>query len=104
MIGATDTSPVPRKYSVSEIDQMRSAVSIMFPITYNAKAAEIEDRLRTYMIAGTDPDELEQSAKEYRKRDFEAFAQNQKIAAEQRNALDCVMMAESRDAHGGESW
>jgi len=52
-----------RKYSVSEIDRMRKAIEWSFPtgVSYDAvdRAAEIEERLRTYMLNGTDPKELE---------------------------------------------
>lgn len=59
-----------RKYSVAEIDRMRAAISATFPCSWVFKgdgspgrrepdySAQIEDRLRTYMLAGVDPDEL----------------------------------------------
>ncbi len=53
-----------RKYSVSEIERMRDAlrwILIQPGVTYyeDQKAAEIEEQLRTYMLAGTAPEELE---------------------------------------------
>lgn len=46
-----------RKYSVREIDRMRDAISSMFG-SHGA-----EDKLRTYMMNGTDPAELEEAAR-----------------------------------------
>lgn len=55
-----------RKYSVAEIDAMRRAISWSYPSGgpfYAAeRAAEIEQRLQTYMMNGTDPAELEDVA------------------------------------------
>jgi hypothetical protein len=51
-----------RKYSVAEIDRMRAAVA-----TKSFGDPGVEDRLRTYMLNGTDPDELEASVAESRK-------------------------------------
>jgi hypothetical protein len=51
-----------RKYSVSEIDRMRRAVALMM-IGPCRNGAEVEDRLRTYMLNGTDPEELDEAAK-----------------------------------------
>ena len=50
-----------RKYSVSEIERMRNAVRLMIPDRLDAalRVIEIEERLRTYMINGTEPEELE---------------------------------------------
>jgi len=50
-----------RKYSVAEIDLMRryvAATVLDFSMTPEFRAATIEERLRTYMLNGTDPDEL----------------------------------------------
>jgi len=57
---AKTASSVERKYSVSEIDKMRTAIASWgFPnaVSYDPthRAQEIEDRLRTYMAAGVDP-------------------------------------------------
>lgn len=46
-----------RKYSVAEIDRMRKAIDS----TYYLQAPAVEDRLRTYMLNGTDPEELERA-------------------------------------------
>lgn len=48
-----------RKYSVPEIDRMRMAIYGLYPESNWTKAPEVEDRLRTYMLNGTTPDELE---------------------------------------------
>lgn len=49
-----------RKYSVAEIDGMRESVLAMQPYGSSAAAriATAEDQLRTYMLAGTEPDDL----------------------------------------------
>lgn len=51
-----------RKYSVAEIDRMREAIRLKLEprgsvFTYNEGelSARVEDRLRTYMMAGVDP-------------------------------------------------
>lgn len=52
-----------RKYSISELDRMRRALRWLKP--YRSEETTpllIEDRLRTYMLNGTDPEELEQAA------------------------------------------
>lgn len=62
-----------RKYSLSEIDEMREAIqTIMFgPLRWGGPASrdmtevrgpQIEDRLRTYMMNGTEPEELGRAA------------------------------------------
>lgn len=59
-----------RKYSVQEIDRMRMAVRHQFPMAWSGSIGfpmkltdeydgQVEDRLRTYMLNGTDPDELD---------------------------------------------
>jgi hypothetical protein len=54
MAGAHRESQMPeRKYSIAEIDRMRRAVA------FSCSCKEVEDRLRTYMLNGTDPEELE---------------------------------------------
>lgn len=62
-----------RKYTVAEIDRMRRAIEWSYPsgVTYYQaeRSAEIEDRLRTYMVNGTDPSELEQAMREIWKRE-----------------------------------
>ncbi len=56
-----------RKYSLDEIDKMRGAlrtlcIHLEVPYLPKEKNAEIEDQLRTYMLNGTDPDELKEHA------------------------------------------
>jgi hypothetical protein len=48
-----------RKYSVAEIDEMRDSVGLML-IGGDHKA--VEERLRTYMLNGTEPGELAAAA------------------------------------------
>jgi hypothetical protein len=55
-----------RKYSVSEIDRMRRAITeVVWDQHWSPKtqAPVIEDRLRTYMLNGTEPEELEALSK-----------------------------------------
>lgn len=64
-----------RKYSISEIDRMRSALEWSYGGgVYNAAArsAEVEDRLRTYMLNGTDPEELEERTASRRNAEHDA--------------------------------
>jgi hypothetical protein len=56
-----------RKYSLSEIDAMRMALQCLLihpgvPYQPVEKTKEIEEQLRTYMINGTDPEELTKAA------------------------------------------
>lgn len=57
-----------RKYSVTEIDEMRLSIAHIyyFGETYDGRerTADIENRLRTYMLNGTDPEELKAVAEE----------------------------------------
>lgn len=49
-----------RKYSVAEIDKMRSALRFMVPLPAYSNDIEriAEDQLRTHMLNGTDPEDL----------------------------------------------
>lgn len=50
---------IERKYSLGEIDAMRNAVyELTAGIVGRTDMALVEDRLRTYMMAGVDPQEL----------------------------------------------
>jgi len=75
-----------RKYSVAEIDRMREDIGRMFPlgVAYDPdwRARQIEDKLRTYMLNGTDPDELAAESDKYRAADIEWFIRNHEIAAQ----------------------
>ena len=51
-----------RKYSVSEIDQMRRDVAGV--MRWAGTPAEVEDQLRTHMLNGTAPEELTEASKE----------------------------------------
>lgn len=56
---------VQRKYSINEIDRMRSAIH---QASYWYRGFEsheqTEDKLRTHMLNGTEPEELEAKARE----------------------------------------
>lgn len=57
----------PRKYSVAEIDAMRKSITWSYGSgSYDPaqRAADTEDRLRTYMQNGTEPEELAEMAKQ----------------------------------------
>lgn len=71
--------PEQRKYSLDEIDRMREAVRALNPIggpvfygpdgpspparlALDSNARTVEDRLRTYMLGGVGPEELEAKA------------------------------------------
>lgn len=62
-----ETNMPERKYSVAEIDRMRDAVhTLCTPVGVGHRPVEVEERLRTYMLNGTDPEELEDAASERR--------------------------------------
>lgn len=52
-----------RKYSVSEIDRMRQALLSICGMDRDF-LGPVEEQLRTYMLNGTDPEELEQRREE----------------------------------------
>lgn len=64
---------IERKYSVSEIAKMRDAVTAIErlkrdgPAITPPAAAEIESVLQTYMLNGTEPEELQAEAETRRK-------------------------------------
>lgn len=69
-----------RKYSIAEIDQMRAAIRsicIQSGVAYYPaeKTAEIEERLRTYMINGTEPVELRNAADKTIRQRMEMYQQ-----------------------------
>jgi hypothetical protein len=55
---------MPRKYSTSEIHSMRVALNLIVPWrdSRQVRIIEIEEQLRTYMLNGTSPEELEREA------------------------------------------
>lgn len=63
-----------RKYSVAEIDDMRDSIRWSYPsdTAFYAKErdADIENRLRTYMQNGTDPEELREMRKQASDADY----------------------------------
>lgn len=63
-----------RKYSISEIDRMRVAISSGMSWSHGAKDTPIiEDRLRTHMLNGTEPEELEAAAKDFEEKWYRDF-------------------------------
>ena len=68
------------KYSIDEIDRMRAAIWELNHIHghfvtpgsceefMSRQLAKIEDQLRTYMLNGTTPEELEEAAQSYTKK------------------------------------
>jgi len=68
----SSTVLVERKYSLREIDAMRRCLWIAlfnedWDVPRNANSL-IEERLRTYLMAGVDPSELEEAAAEANKK------------------------------------
>lgn len=47
-----------RKYSVDEIDQMRGALIQIYRLHSSTDVRTLEERLRTFMLNGTEPEEL----------------------------------------------
>lgn len=62
------TQTTQRAYTVDEVDRMRKAISWSYPdgVSYYPaeRAADIENRIRTYMAAGVSPEELERKRNE----------------------------------------
>lgn len=57
----TDVPAPSRKYTVEEMEQMREYIwRVKYPYSRQKYAADIEAELRTYMMNGTEPDELRQ--------------------------------------------
>jgi hypothetical protein len=71
-----------RKYSVAEIDEMRAAVAGMWsmPADETLKMRLVEERLRTYMLNGTEPSELEEAARLFREKWTREFWRQQENA------------------------
>jgi hypothetical protein len=53
-----------RAYTLTEIDRLRSAARVWYSLYSNLDAKELEERVRTFMIAGTDPGEIERGIAE----------------------------------------
>jgi hypothetical protein len=82
----TETDPTTaRKYAIAEIEQMRNALRWSYPsgVSYYEKerSAEIENKLRTYMQNGTDPDELAAWSGRQRQAEQEAQQRNAAVIA-----------------------
>lgn len=75
-----------RKYTVGEIDRMRALIRWSYPCEVpfyeTARAKDIEERLRTYMLNGTTVDELEEMRRAASKREQEI-----QLARQQHEAL-----------------
>jgi hypothetical protein len=80
----SDDTGVTRKYSVAEIDAMRRSVERMSKRVGGPNGGtdfdiRVEQRLRTYMVAGAAPDEMERAAEEAFKQylaDYEEYYQS----------------------------
>lgn len=72
-----------RKYTLAEIDRMRNAINWMYPdgvaFYQDERARETEERLRTYMAAGIEPEDLERQMGEYIRARQEAQARMERI-------------------------
>jgi hypothetical protein len=81
-----------RRYTISEIDEMRESLSRMYPVGASYKSAEreaqTEDRLRTHMQNGTDPDELKAASKDYCEKEIRRFQEWRRICEQQRVAME----------------
>ena len=79
-----------RKYSVEEIDTMRGFVTHLFPwgVSYRpeVRAREVEERLRTHMLNGTTPGELEAAAREHFEREHQRQQEYQRAMTQFREA------------------
>jgi len=68
---------LPRKYTVAEIDQMRKHIEWSYPtgVSFNGaeRSAEVERRLRTYMMAGIEPKEIAEMFAEALEREAKAL-------------------------------
>jgi len=58
-----------RRYNLDDIDEMRRAICILHG---GRDKVACEEELRTYMLAGIDPDELHKKGQEYFKRWLES--------------------------------
>jgi hypothetical protein len=55
-----------RRYTLDEIDRMRAAIRRVQPSNYmNRPLLSVEDQLRTAMVGGVEPQELEDKADEF---------------------------------------
>lgn len=74
----------PRKYSVNEIDRMRRAIGLSYPMDGSYvqadRDADIESRLRTYMQNGTDPEELEEFSNRRQRAEYFVWLERQRGA------------------------
>lgn len=81
----------PRKYTVSEMEAMRRSIRFSYPsgVSYYEKdrAADVENRLRSYMQNGTTPEELEEFRNQQAHAEMEAQKRWQEFEAERRKNL-----------------
>ena len=75
-----------RKYSIAEIDRMRAVLdrSAYFPSDERIRERIVEDRLRTHLLNGTTPEELEEFSSAFTKRWEEGI----RAACKPRNATN----------------
>lgn len=82
---------VSRKYSLAEIEEMRRDVDRLgWPL--NSREHErwtaVEERLRTYMLNGTDPQELHEAADAAVSRKMQEYLERRRDVAAKRPSLD----------------
>lgn len=93
-----------RQYSVAEIDRMRAAIDEIETSKYTAPylvgdhEAGVETLLRTYMIGGVGPEELEARAEEIKRQKDERYAARKVmlLAIVQRYDLRATFLGEKR--------
>jgi len=86
---------IERRYSVAEIDRMRSACQTLFVCRQGTTLIHLaqmreegEDMLRTYLMAGTDPDELCALAKEEQERNDRSMESLRKMYTDFESAAE----------------
>jgi hypothetical protein len=78
---------IERKYSLKDIDSMRVSIRTMLTIgngsyKVDEKNAEIENRLRTYMMAGIEPADLRKAESDYLEEHFRRREEQQAFMAQ----------------------
>ena len=76
MGGMAMAQDAPRKYSLNEIDEMRSYIETLHmvcrPANYSVfygqenQSAKVENELRTYLMAGVGPSDIKEKAEKYK--------------------------------------
>jgi hypothetical protein len=83
---------LPRRYSLVEIDGMREDIHRSYPSGFSyygpERAAEVELKLRTYMMAGIDPAEVREKRIAAVKADMEVLQQAHRAKLEAEAELE----------------